>query len=178
MPVIDIPITNPNALRKAQDNIKRELAKYQFSEEEKSLLLSKLRHDYFDPMLEELQTAPLERYETRMANPAMKRIVELLKKRKYKRAKKALQSWDYQISTTRDGFQVRVSNDSPDLKSTVGLIGIGRTKTSIQRYTKDIERFYTTNNWQPAYQIIHKQTDKANEGIRKIIIEWFNAKIR
>lgn len=133
---------------------------------------------YIRPMMNELKDVPPRRkypedYPIRFTSDLQRRYVGWkLGGKPYQRRNRLIDAYGYKVRVYKRQLSVNVFNEWEGHKYVVGKIGLGRSKTSIRRYTKQIQEFHKTTGWSPAYKIVQKYHDKAKEFVRERATEW------
>ena len=182
---IVIDLRSSKAVSKTQQRLQRELgirgSQGFFTEKMLRDLARKLEVFYIKPMLAELREAPSRRtypkdYPIEFVSDVQRRYVMwLLGGKPYRRKNQIINAWGYKTRIRANGsISFEVFNDAPHMKYVVGLIGMGKSRRSIKRYTKHIQPFHQKTGWKPAYEIVQQYIGEAQEDAVATVKEWLS----
>lgn len=139
----------------------------------------KMETDYIEPMMRELRKKPRKRsypsaYPIQFTSVKQRiYVMSHLQGKPYRRTNTLIGGYGYTLKIQSGTINFKLDNSDPKHRFVVGTWGMGRSSSSIRRYTKDIQRFHTITGWPPAYTTVQKYMIPAKEEAIATIREWF-----
>lgn len=143
-----------------------------------------LKAKYIRPMLRELKAYPNRRKwpadypsgELEWTSEAQRRFV-MMKLRKednfpFERNNALKRGWNTKTKISAGKLSIRINNRRPESKYVVGLVGLGKSASSVRRYMRPMQRFHGITGWQPAYKTVQKYMGRAKEDAVATLKQW------
>jgi len=177
-----IDFRNPQALQRSLKNLSN-LGSISVTERNRRLrkLSRHVEVFYVRPMIRELKKQPPKRmypdqYPIEYTTEKQRRYVWwaiLSDGVPYEQTNEIVDSYEYKIKVRDGRVSIKIENTSESSKYVVGLIGLGKSQSSIRRYTRDIQEFNKITGYQPAYIPVQKYIARAEKKVNATIREWF-----
>lgn len=176
---IVIDVHNLASLKKSRQQFAKIRSYYADEKDMLTAVSRKMETDYIEPMMRELRKKPRKRsypsqYPIQFTSVKQRMYVMAhLKGKPYKRTNSLVNGFDYTLKIQDGTINFKLDNSDPKSRYVVGKWGMGRSSSSIRRYTKDIQRFHTITGWPPAYTTVQKYMIPAREEAIATIRDWF-----
>lgn len=177
-----IDLSSVNSLKQTitrVDKLKSELIKNESLDEYTEYIESK----YIRPMIKELKKTPRKRhypndYPIEFKSDRQRRFVmSKLGGKPYRRKGSITRGWKYKFYSKDNLIRLKLENVNRSSLFVRGRFGIGKSSSSIRRYTKSIQPFHLKTGWKPAYKIVHKWMDKLKRDNKTDLSNWIRDRV-
>jgi hypothetical protein len=90
----------------------------------------------------------------------------------YRRTGRLSRAWKTTVHTDKNKIKIGIGNNYKNSKFIIGIFGIGKSMTSIKRYTKPMQKFHKVTGWQPAYKSSNAIHTKIMENSKELLEIW------
>lgn len=146
-------------------------------------LLTIIENDYVAPTMKKLKRIPPRRkypsqYPLEFTSEKQQRYVMgvvLRDQKPYRRTGRLTRGWNYSTKISRNKIKINIENKYKNSQYVVGLLGLGKSSSSVRRYTRPMQKFHKVTGWQPAYKKILELSDSIQKNADIILKTWLES---